>query len=808
MSELACPCDVFIHPRPVENPSGLTEIAYRVGDYTTFRRALLQSRPGETELTQWVPGGAGDLATQMMEWWAYLADILTFYNERIANESYMQTAAFPETLNRVIRTIGYRPRPGIAAAGTVGALPMSATPFTLPAGFQIASKPGPGKSPQVFELSVQTTITPVTVAPVQPPPVEDLTQPTASGGTMLGPLLLKGVVTKAKPGDELLLLKKGWDGSAPGALPYCTLVTVETVSIEKDPQGQPNTRVTVTADSAPLKSLLKGLRASDYRLLKSAQSAHVWQYPADTVIDVAQVDLETITRAVKVGDPILFEILTPGGTPAPKLASVTRYLERIWFANPASASDPSKPPVAAKPTDTAPIPVPIPHTLLGFAPLLQQNFDVHRDTVAVRYAWQDVGELIPAPAPALDGTQTTLTVAPPGGVSSITDPPPLPFGDLPVMIEDANKRGVLATAHVTAAAPATLGLTFAAPPDPPLTPPLRAVFNLLTVSRGKTVAAEILGSGDASVPGQEFVLQNAPLTYLRDSAAKRGYSSTLSVQVDQVLWTEADSFSGQGPKARVFVTQEDEQHQTHVLFGDGVHGARLTTGVNNVVATYRYGSGADAPEAGTLTTILHPQPNLKAVLNPVPMTGGADPDPAHTVKTQAVQAVMTLGRAVSLKDYEAVAAQAPGVIFAQAVRAWNDAARQMVVTVYVGDDDNAVNAARGALAGVADSNQPLVVTRAKPVPVAVQVVVPGSPAALPSLTASLRAALRHHWTTAALSHSHVQAVLLRVAGITEIVTLTVIVGGRLLPLHRRHSLRPGEFYSLRSEDVEVVLYAG
>jgi hypothetical protein len=80
-----CPCDVFIHPRTIFNPPGRVSLDYRVGDFTTFRRALLLSLPGELELTNWRPSAGDDLALQMVEWWAYLADILTFYNGRIAN---------------------------------------------------------------------------------------------------------------------------------------------------------------------------------------------------------------------------------------------------------------------------------------------------------------------------------------------------------------------------------------------------------------------------------------------------------------------------------------------------------------------------------------------------------------------------------------------------------------------------------------------------------------------------------------------------------------------------------------------------
>jgi hypothetical protein len=153
-----CPCENFTHPKIIFNPPGREAIDYRVGTYLTFRRALLQSLTKEIELTQWRPGVQHDLALQLVEWWAYLADILTFYNERIANESYLRTADLPESVHGLIKILGYRPRPGIGAQGVLAALTSYPTPFTLPQGFQIQSKPGPGKQPQIFELDVDTPV--------------------------------------------------------------------------------------------------------------------------------------------------------------------------------------------------------------------------------------------------------------------------------------------------------------------------------------------------------------------------------------------------------------------------------------------------------------------------------------------------------------------------------------------------------------------------------------------------------------------------------------------------------------------------
>jgi hypothetical protein len=142
-SEPVCPCDRFVRPRVIYNPPGLASIAYRAGDFITFRHALLLARPGEMELVNWRPNATQDLALQMVEWWAYLADILTFYNERIANQDYLRTADLPESVKRLIQVLGYRPRPGIGATGTVAALLNRQAALNLARGFQIQSKPGP-----------------------------------------------------------------------------------------------------------------------------------------------------------------------------------------------------------------------------------------------------------------------------------------------------------------------------------------------------------------------------------------------------------------------------------------------------------------------------------------------------------------------------------------------------------------------------------------------------------------------------------------------------------------------------------------
>jgi hypothetical protein len=691
-----CPCDGYVFPQTISNLPGQTAISYRVGDYFAFREALLRSCPGETELANWRPSATGDLAVQMVEWWAYLADILTFYNERIANEDYLQTATLLQSVQGLVRLLGYRPRPGIGATGTLAALMTGNTPLTLPQGFQIQSKPGPGEQPQIFELTAQTTVQKPDTLSAKPPDNLSLV------GNDNESVLLAGVITSIKANAELLLVPNGWEATDSYAV-----VTVAATAQEDDPSGKANTRVTF---QSPV-TQLTGANASDYRLQKSSQSTHLWQYfPSGDLSKnndgTFTVHLDSLTRQIQVGDAILFDGV--GGSQH-VLAMVTKYTEAVYYANPNG----SPPNPAVQPTGPNVIPIPIVHSVVTFnSSVSLSSSNVDPTTVIVRYAWQDVGTLIGTPSQNLTATQISLV-------------PPVPqftLSDQEVLISDANGNGAEADASTSDGSTITLSNPGPADPTWPLTlaslnlaAPLSVLFDLLRVTRGKTVANEILGSGDATITtGQEFVLQKSPLTYLQSASSTSGfdYESTLQVWVDGVEWQEVPSFYNQGPNAQVFVTREDDQNMTHVQFGDGVNGARLRSGVNNVVATYRIGSGLQSPDPGSLTVILKSWPGLKAILNPVQAGGGADPDAPADIKTNAPQSVLTFGRAISADDYEETAAQAPGVARACVYWTWDPIQQRNMVQVYVGDDQNAVNSATAALAGASDPNRPVNVIQA------------------------------------------------------------------------------------------------
>ncbi|MDF2867064.1 MAG: hypothetical protein K0S11_534 [Gammaproteobacteria bacterium] len=175
--------------------------------------------------------------------------------------------------------------------------------------------------------------------------------------------------------------------------------------------------------------------------------------------------------------------------------------------------------------------------------------------------------------------------------------------------------------------------------------------NVVAATHGKTVV-EILGGGDASQANQVFNLTQRPLTYL-PAANARGMSNTLSIRVNDVLWQEVTSFNEAGPTEQCYVVRLDENNKVSVLFGDGIRGARLPSGQENVHAVYRVGLGLEGeiPE-NSLAILQSVVRGVKAVNNPVSASGAAGADDAGQAQLKALSNVNTLERIVSLRDFE------------------------------------------------------------------------------------------------------------------------------------------------------------
>jgi predicted phage baseplate assembly protein len=190
------------------------------------------------------------------------------------------------------------------------------------------------------------------------------------------------------------------------------------------------------------------------------------------------------------------------------------------------------------------------------------------------------------------------------------------------------------------------------------------------------------------------------------------------------LWREVDSFFFAQPGDLVYSVTLDEDGKALLTFGDGEHGARLPTGQDNVVASYRHGAGAAAPPAGSITQIARGTPGLASVKQPQTASGGSDAESQETVRSTAPRKALTLDRAVSIRDMEAFAADTNGVRSVAVEWAWDKKAQRPVVQVWVvGDAASVAPAVLARLQAVSDPTTPIAVTDAEPVPVTLSLAV-------------------------------------------------------------------------------------
>ena len=138
-------------PVTIDNRPGLSAIAYRVGTFGSFRETMLDTIAGTPELANLTTRQSDDDAITLIDLWAALLDVITFYQERYANEVFLRTAQRPESLRRMARLLDYRPRPGVAAVADLAFTLDAGKTVQIPAGLRVQSVPAQGQQPQTFE---------------------------------------------------------------------------------------------------------------------------------------------------------------------------------------------------------------------------------------------------------------------------------------------------------------------------------------------------------------------------------------------------------------------------------------------------------------------------------------------------------------------------------------------------------------------------------------------------------------------------------------------------------------------------------
>lgn len=769
-------------PRQTLNRPGLSALSYRVGTWGTFKESMLArlSSADYPALRPLKTRDDDDFTIAFLDATAMVLDILTFYQERLANESYLRTAGQLRSLTELSRLIGYRSAPGVSASTYVAftlqqapgqPIDPAAPPITIPKGTGIQSVPAQGQQAQTFETSADILAKPdwnaLQVQTGQP-------WAPAQGDTSV---YLAGFSTQLQQGDLILIVGDERTGNA-GSENWDVRVVA---TVKADPGGKwthvtwseglgfesgsqtvtpaqtnptfhifrqraalfgYNAVQSIMLDLRKLKGLTNYLKSdkSDWNFLVSQSSANGG---LDTK---ALIDLDAVYPKIVPASWIALIVpdqqtkRSPSGFVSLYRAASITTISRSDFGLSAKISR-----VAAdtatnlteyygQTRETAAF-LQSEQLTVAEQPLAYPLYGTQISLESLRTDLAGVGVV------ALSGTRQKLAVDPsapaltfvpddrspsrglqPDEVVTLTGAAPLPLkangsintddwssiATLTLRVEDGFGRSGTVQA---ALADFTLAPSGKKDPrvseyalvagvdnasDPAHTHTILHLQSALTycydratttvnanvglATQGQTVS-EILGNGDASITDQRFTLKQAPLTYL-PAVTDSGTAAALRVQIDGVAWQDVSSLYNSSPTEQDYVTLQGADSVTEIRFGDGQEGARLPTGQNNVRATYRVGSGSSGNVgAGSLTTLMDRPLGVSGVTNPAPATGGQDAQSIDDIRLNAPQSVLTLGRAVSITDYQNVADAFPGVAKAHAIWIPSGPARGVFLTV-------------------------------------------------------------------------------------------------------------------------------
>lgn len=726
-------------PAAIDNRPGLSAIAYRIGAHAALKRSLLAALAGApAPLRGLSTRDDDDFTIALLDAWASVGDVLTFYQERIANETYLRTATERLSLFELARLIGYRPRPAIAAttwlAFTMDGSPGSPQPARVPVGVKVQSVPGPDETPQTFE----------TVQEIEARAEWNVLRLRATTPQLCphstAEIWLDGTGVNLRAGDVLLFVapeRRGnpasgkWDmrrvtGVLPDAAAKRTCVTLNAGLANVNPQGAPPARPEVHA--MRLRASLFGHNAPDPKLLTADQrslyagditgagAAMRWTYDIDTGGRV--IFLDNAYPALLAGQWVV--LVEPDHT-ALYLLSGASESSRTAYALSGKSS----------------------RLVLDTAALLStfEGADYPQTMVYAHSEPLPLLDEMPLPAAATTGSGGTLLLS-----AAVT---PLPAGRTLIVRgtrADGGPASELVAVESSAAEGAYTRLTLGADlVNDYVVASVEIDANVAKATHGETVQ-EVLGSGDGGRAHQAFVLKQSPVTHLSDARAEGGAASTLQIRVGDVAWDGAPTLYARGPKDRLHTERLGDDDATVVQFGDGANGARLPTGAMNVRATYRKGAGAAGNvRAGQLATLMTRPLGVTGADNPLAATSGADAEQRDDARANAPLTVLTLDRVVSLRDYEDFARAFAGVRKALATWSWVGEQRAVFLTVAgadgeaIADDGDIYANLYSALRAKGDPHVPLRMKSYRSMPFALGIKVKADPA---HVAADVRAAVK------------------------------------------------------------------
>jgi hypothetical protein len=135
-----CPSPFDCKPVEVCPPVQLTEplVDYFAKDYASFRQALIDYIP--TLIPAWTERHEADIGMMLLELLAYIGDDLSYYQDAVANESFLGSARQRISVRRLVKLIDYKMNDGVSARAFVHLKLTAGTTGFLPAGTPVLTR--------------------------------------------------------------------------------------------------------------------------------------------------------------------------------------------------------------------------------------------------------------------------------------------------------------------------------------------------------------------------------------------------------------------------------------------------------------------------------------------------------------------------------------------------------------------------------------------------------------------------------------------------------------------------------------------
>lgn len=685
-------------PKKLVNRPGLSQIDCRIGAYADIREFLLRRLDREPLLAAWTHREAEDPGIALLEGAAILGDILTFYQDLYANEAYLRTAKWRDSIGDLVRLLGYHLSPGIGGKATFAFGVKGTTPILIPAHFPVkAQLVGSDKSIDFETIEACTAEPALSQFSLYRPFVHP--QITNGRNTFaIQTITLTKNKLKLEKGDRLMLVKDPTNSQTSRQIAVVTEVKenldLTEITIEGSWQGgDVNSRemtayklgrsfryfgynapptVTVVDSAPPTVTVVKGAR------------------PTVTVVEggIAKQNLISFVTDVRIPSPTAYIAYNP------TLASDSFPLDQKVDDISAGAillislQLSSSTPIASDSTyffaptiDRVSVASATHGALTGGTTVVKFNAPIgtntlkHTDIRSVEFQ-EVMGQPFPIMSPReADSTAKPLQLFYYGdGLTyqkladrSLQLVQGQQIEQVTVGIDD---KTIDPNEHITLRSltikPALQKLNLA---DFPLdkSSQVKVYGNLVETNQGKTELLEVLGNGDSRQAFQTFKLPKAPLTYFNSKSETPPEVPKLDIYVNDRLWKRLPSLFDRGSTEEIYIVREDAHGDSWVQFGDGKTGARLPSGLNNVAAQYRTGIGAYGALQPDTTVQGGKLDRLDKIWLSDIATGGEQPETGDNAKAAAPGKIQSLGRLVSLQDFEQETLAIQGVSKAAAI---------------------------------------------------------------------------------------------------------------------------------------------